>query len=67
MVTCLLSLLAVLLLDQMLTRTYLGKAIRATAQNRSAALLAGINADRMALVAFGIGTALAAWPAWRWP
>ena len=57
--TCLLSLLAVLLLDQMLSRTYLGKAIRATAQNRSAALLAGINADRMALVAFGIGTALA--------
>ena len=53
------SLLAVLFLDQMLTRTYLGKAIRATAQNRSAALLAGINADRMALVAFGIGTALA--------
>ena len=57
--TCVLSLLAVLLLDQLLHRTYLGKAIRATAQNRAAALLAGVNTDQMALVAFGIGTALA--------
>ena len=57
--TFVLALAAVLLLDATLHRTYLGKAIRATAQNRSAALLAGINTDQIALIAFGIGTALA--------
>jgi branched-chain amino acid transport system permease protein len=57
--TFVLAIGAVLLLDAMLHRTYLGKAIRATAQNRSAALLAGINTDQIALIAFGIGTALA--------
>jgi branched-chain amino acid transport system permease protein len=57
--TFVLAMAAVLLLDMTLNRTYLGKAIRATAQNRSAALLAGINTDHIALIAFGIGTALA--------
>jgi branched-chain amino acid transport system permease protein len=55
-----LSLAAVVGLHLLLTRTYLGRAIRATAQNRSAALLAGVDADRIGLVAFGIGTALSA-------
>jgi branched-chain amino acid transport system permease protein len=58
--TFLLSLIAVIGLQVLLTRTYLGRAIRATTQNRSAALLAGVNADRIGLVAFGIGTALSA-------
>ena len=57
--TFVLAMASVLLLDMTLNRTYLGKAIRATAQNRSAALLAGINTDHIALIAFGIGTALA--------
>jgi branched-chain amino acid transport system permease protein len=59
-IACTLSLLAVFSLDLILHRTYLGKAIRATAQNHAMALLAGINTDFVALIAFGIGTALAA-------
>jgi branched-chain amino acid transport system permease protein len=55
-----LSLVAVIGLHLLLTRTHLGRAIRATAQNRSAALLAGVDVDRIGLVAFGIGTALSA-------
>jgi branched-chain amino acid transport system permease protein len=55
----LLSVAAVFALSALLTRTHLGRAIRATAQNRPAALLAGIDADRIALIAFGLGTALA--------
>jgi branched-chain amino acid transport system permease protein len=38
-----------------LQRTFLGKALRATIQDREAALMAGINVHRMALVAFGLG------------
>ena len=41
------------------TATYLGKAIRAVTQNRDAALLSGVNADRISAVAFGLGTAFA--------
>jgi branched-chain amino acid transport system permease protein len=46
-------------LHLLLTRTYLGKAIRAVTQNRMAAQLAGINATRIATIAFAIGTGLA--------
>ena len=38
-----------------LTRTYLGMAIRATAQNQVAAPLMGININRVYMVTFGIG------------
>ena len=38
-----------------LQHTFLGKALRATIQDREAAQMAGINVHRMALVAFGLG------------
>ena len=42
-----------------LGRTDMGRAIRATSQNREAAVLMGIDVERVAAVAFGLGTALA--------
>lgn len=51
--------LALLVLQWVLSHTYLGKAIRAVTQNRQAALLVGVSASRIAAVAFGIGTAFA--------
>jgi branched-chain amino acid transport system permease protein len=42
-----------------LGRTDLGRAIRATSQNGEAALLMGVDVERVALVTFGLGTALA--------
>jgi branched-chain amino acid transport system permease protein len=42
-----------------LIKTDTGQAIRATAQDREAAQLMGVNVRRMALIAFGLGTALA--------
>jgi branched-chain amino acid transport system permease protein len=53
------SILSLLTLEFVLHRTYLGKAIRAVTQNRDAALLSGVDADRISAVAFGIGTAFA--------
>lgn len=51
--------LAIVLLDQLLRRTYLGKAIRATSEDWRAAALAGVNIRRTYLITFGIGCALA--------
>ncbi len=42
-----------------LKRTYLGKAIRAVAQNRNAAMLIGINPRQVFTISFGLGTAFA--------
>jgi branched-chain amino acid transport system permease protein len=52
--------LSLLLLQVVLRGTYLGRAIRAVTENRDAALISGVNADRISAVAFGIGTAFAA-------
>jgi branched-chain amino acid transport system permease protein len=43
----------------LLTRTSLGTAIRAVAQNRTGAALVGVNVRRIYLIAFGLGTACA--------
>jgi branched-chain amino acid transport system permease protein len=42
-----------------LKRSRLGRAIRATSQNRKAATLMGINVERMDMLSFGIGAGLA--------
>ncbi len=43
-----------------LTRTDLGRAIRATSQNPEAAALMGVAVDRISMVTFGLGSSLAA-------
>jgi branched-chain amino acid transport system permease protein len=43
-----------------LHRTRLGKAVRATSQNRDVALVCGINVRRIHMIAFGLASALAA-------
>lgn len=48
------------LLHLFLHGTYLGKAIRATAQNAEASRVVGIRVERVATLAFGLGTALSA-------
>jgi branched-chain amino acid transport system permease protein len=48
-----------LLLHLLLKRTYLGRAIRAVAQNADSCTLVGVNVERIYTVTFGIGTALA--------
>ena len=56
-VTCILVLLALLYL---LHRTWTGKALRAVSQDREAAAIAGINPDRMNMLAFALGGMIAA-------
>jgi len=59
MVVFIVGILALLALRQFLGHTYMGKAIRATAQDSDASKLAGINTSRITEIAFGIGIALA--------
>jgi branched-chain amino acid transport system permease protein len=54
-----LTALATLALHLFLSRTYLGKSIRATAQDWEAASLLGVNIDRMYLICCGMSLALA--------
>ncbi len=54
------GILTLIILQFFLTRTYLGKAIRATTQDRDSAKLVGVDVDRISMVAFGIGIALSA-------
>lgn len=46
-------------LELFLRRTYLGRAIRALAQDRDACRLAGIDVGRVSMLAFGLGSGLA--------
>jgi branched-chain amino acid transport system permease protein len=54
----LLSMLAIGLLYLLMQRTYLGKALRATIQDKDAAAMAGINVAVMGTLAFSIGAVL---------
>ena len=47
-------------LELFLRRTFLGRAVRALAQDRDACRLVGIDVQRVSRIAFGLGTALAA-------
>jgi branched-chain amino acid transport system permease protein len=53
------SVIAILLLQVFLTKTKMGVAIRATSQNRNAALLMGINISMIYSLTFVVGSALA--------
>jgi branched-chain amino acid transport system permease protein len=50
-----LALMVTVVVHLVLRHTFLGKALRATIQDREAAQMAGINVHRMALAAFGLG------------
>ncbi len=58
--------LVLVLLYLFLSRTKLGRAMRATSENREAAKLVGIDVERIDMLAFGIGSALAALAGGLW-
>jgi branched-chain amino acid transport system permease protein len=53
------ALLVPILLHLLLTRSHLGRAIRAVAQNADSCTLVGVDVERVYAITFGIGTALA--------
>jgi branched-chain amino acid transport system permease protein len=53
------AVLTLFTLHLFLTRTYVGKAIRAVAQNPDSCTLVGVNVERIYTLTFGIGSALA--------
>ena len=55
----LVSVVVILGLHLLLTKTYFGKSVRGTSENWKAAKLMGINVDRTYLLTFALGTALA--------
>ena len=54
------AVLMLVILHLLLTRTYVGKAIRAVAQNPGSCTLVGIRVERIYSLTFGLGTGLAA-------
>lgn len=54
-VAFILSLISIILVDQFFKRTTVGMALRATAQNRKAAQLVGVDVDRMYELSWGLG------------
>jgi branched-chain amino acid transport system permease protein len=56
----LVALVVLIILHILLTKTYVGKAIRAVAQNPDSCTLVGIRVERIYSLTFGLGTALAA-------
>lgn len=56
----LVTIIILVLLHVFLKKTTMGMAMRATSQNRKAAMLVGINVERMDMISFGIGAGLAA-------
>jgi branched-chain amino acid transport system permease protein len=60
LMTFIISLIVLGTVAIMLKKTRLGKAIRATSEDREAASIVGINVSRISMVAFGIGAMLAA-------
>ncbi len=60
LLTFLVALLLTFMLFFLIKKTYIGKAIRATAQNRVSATLMGINTNRIFMITMGIGTACVA-------
>ncbi|HET7787453.1 MAG TPA: branched-chain amino acid ABC transporter permease [Myxococcales bacterium] len=53
------AIVILIVLHLLLTRTYVGKAIRAVAQNPDSCVLVGIPVERIYALTFGMGTALA--------
>lgn len=59
LIVCGVSVVSLIALHLLLTRTFMGRAIRAASQNSEASYLVGVNVERVGMVAFGIGTAFA--------
>ena len=56
----LITAVALILLHIFLKTTHVGRGLRATSQNRKAAMLMGVNVERADMLSFGLGCALAA-------
>lgn len=60
LVTCIIAVCLLLLVTFLIRKTALGRQMRAVAQDKDAAALQGINVHRIAAIAFGLSSALAA-------